>query len=211
MNQEGILQEYLKTQTECWLKEDLSSMIKEFPMQREKITEDLSFAISRLCRQARLLQETDKKGPAGYLCISFLRTNVLEDNWQYRLELYDENYYLDRTKCDDSWVFVFVWKYLEERLQHLRQIINSGIYVNKIRSYHMDEIKLTMAEHYHQLAINFTQGVIREAIKTPEYGNLVKAATIRILMGEYLGNSVLLYEKQCDTKEKSNAICNITE
>jgi hypothetical protein len=205
MNQEEMINEYLKMQIKDWLEEDKKAMIREFPQCREDITNSLSMAIRNICYQAQSLQITDGKGPIGYLCISFLRTNVLEDNWNYHLAIYDESYYMDRVRCVGYWEFNFLWSYLKNRLYQLTQSINSSIYVNKTRSFHLDKIKITLAAQYHQIGISFIQGVINKAIDTPEYDALLKGNIFRILMGEYFDNNVLLYEKR---KEKDGLLCN---
>lgn len=208
MSQGKIIDEYLKTQTENWLQEDLPAMKQEFWTHRGKITEFLATSISQIFQQAILLQETGRKGPATYLWISFLRVNILNDIWQYRLDLYDGNFFSDKTECTSNWELDFVWKYLKRRIDQLGQTISKGIYANKIRQYHRDKIKLTMAFQYHQIIVKFTQQIIKEALQTPEYDSLIKGSTLKILMGEYFDHSVLLYEKQCDTEKrtKKNAI-----
>jgi hypothetical protein len=205
MNLEEMMQDFLKSQTADWLEEDLPAIYQDFPAQKETITAGLANSISDICRQAHLQQEIGDKGPAAYLSISFLRTNVLDDLPAYRIDLYDENFILDETECSGRWEFNFVWNYFEARLERLDTTIRTGMYANKIRSYHLDEVKLAMAEHYHlAAAVPLTQVIIKEAILIPAYADLPKAPNLKIIMGEYLNQFRLIYQEQDKSGTKVN-------
>lgn len=199
MIQEKMVQEFIKKQTEGWLEEDIPLMQQEFSVKHGEITESLSAVISPLCRQASQQQETGSKGSAAYLCLTLLRTNILDDRWQYRLDIYDEKFYLDRTECTSSWKMDFVWDYLKARLTQLTKAVSSSsMYANKVRPQHIEQVKLDMAQQYHQIAMFCTKLIIEEAIKTTEYTSLRKVPTFKILMGEYMDKSMLLYEEQSE-------------
>lgn len=192
MNPEERIQDYIKLQTTGWLEEDLPVLKKEFCVHREKFVESLATAIGQLCTQGRVQQEAGEKGPAAYLCISLQRTHILENNWCYRLDLYDDGFYLDRTECSVDWDLEFVWDALKKRLENLNGIIRKGIYANKIRPYHLNQVKLKMAVQYHEAARNFTQQIIQEAFKA----DIAKAPAFLVLMGEYNDYSMQIYEER---------------
>lgn len=201
MTQEQQIKEWMQNKTADWLEEDLPTMEKEFPANREKMAASLSAAIKEVCRQARLQQEAGCKGPAAYLYISFLRTNLLDDSYQYRLDLYDEKFPLDRTECSGKWKVKFIWDTFQKRQTELATAIRTGLYANKIRPFHIHTIKRTMAEKYHLATIVFTQRLIEEALLTPEYANLDKAPHFTIMMGEYQDRSVMIYQEPDDSQD----------
>jgi len=210
-NQNQQIQNFITGQTTAWLQEDLLKMDQEFPIAREDIVEGLAAAISRICYKAYELQQTGNKGSAAYVCISFLRTSLLEGNWQYRLDLYDEKLYVDSIECTDTWELEFVWKHLKQRMSELRETIRHSIYANKVRFCHLNQIKLHMAEKYQLAAILLTKRLISEAIERLEDANISKAPVLTILMGEYRDHSVPLYEIRCDTAEKDETLCNTSD
>lgn len=205
MIQEKLVQDFIEKQTEGWLEEDVPVMQQKFPANQNQITESLSAVISKLCRQASRQQQTGSKGSAAYLCISFLRTNILDDRWQYRLDIYDEKFYLDRTECTGCWEIDFVWDYLKARLVQLNKAVRSGMYVNRVHPGNLSPVKLAMAQQYHQIAMVCTKLIIEEAITTPEYTRLRKVPNFKITMGEYLDKSMLLYEEQPEIQAMSNS------
>lgn len=191
-----IVQDFINKQTANWLEEDVLIMQQYFPANQDKITGSLSAAISQLCRQASRQQQEGCKGSAAYLCLSFLRTNILDDKWQYRLDLYDERFYLDQTECSTIWEIDFVWDYLKGRLAELTKAVSTTMYVNKVRPRHINQVKMSMAEQYHEIAMVCTKLIIEEALKTPEYAALQKVPNFRVLMGEYVDKNMLMYEEQ---------------
>jgi hypothetical protein len=205
--QENI-QEYLIQQTADWVQDDFADMQQEFFAKRDCIIQSLVEVIRQLYQQAHSLQEQGRKGAASYIWISLLRTSVLQDTWQYRIDLYDHTFVLDREECTVHWEMNFVWDYLKNRMNQLNEVIRSGRYVNKIRTYHIDKIKLEMAKQYHQQAIYFTQRVIQTVFQNLEDIELDKGTKMKVLMGEYLDHSVVIYEKIQDKSEKSGAVCN---
>jgi hypothetical protein len=201
MTQENLMQEFIEKQTANWLEEDVPFMQQKFPERQSEITETLSTAISQLCREASQQQQAGGKGPAAYLCISFLRTDILEDCFQYRMDVYDENFYLDRNECTDCFEIDFVWQYFKVRMDQLEKAIHASIYRNKIRTRQLNAVKLAMAEQYHQVAMICTKLVIDEAVKTAEYRDLSKVPDFKIIMGEYKDKNMLLYQETSESKE----------
>ncbi|MDF2636208.1 MAG: hypothetical protein K0R78_3082 [Pelosinus sp.] len=201
MTQENLMQEFIEKQTANWLEEDVPFMQQKFPESQSEITENLSTAISQLCREASQQQQAGCKGQAAYLCLSFLRTKILEDRFQYRLDIYDEKFYVDRSECTGSIEIDFVWQYFKVRMEQLEKAIHASIYKNKIHTRQLNAVKLAMAEQYHQVAMICTKLVIDEAVKTAEYRALSKVPDFKIIMGEYKDKNMLLYQEMSESKE----------
>jgi hypothetical protein len=124
------------------------------------------------------------------------------DVWDYRLDLYDENFYLDPVECSGSWQPEFIWSAFQQRLEALRTAAQTGIYRNKIRANQLADLKLTMADQYHLATLDFTRRMITEALLTPEYSGLNKTRDFKIIMGEYQSNLVVIHQQYKEnTKE----------
>lgn len=210
-DQDEQIQNFISSQVAEWLQEDLLKMEQELPLAREKIIESLATALSQIFHKASELQKAENKGSVAYLCISFLRTNLLEDDWQYRLDLYDENFYLDSIECTENWEMEFVWNHLKWRMSELTDAIKHSLYANKVRAHHLNQIKMTMAEKYQQTAILLTKLLLPEVIERLDDAGVSKMSIITIRMGEYLDYNVPLYEIRCDAAAKEEALCNISD
>lgn len=194
MNHEKIVQDFIKAQTEGWVEEDFSAMNLALFDNKKNIVGELSAAIRQVCSQAITQQAQGIKGPAAIICISFLRTNIMDNIWEYRVNLYDEKMFLDQVECCASYKMDFVWQYLRKRLEGLAAAVKTGMHANKVRSFHLEDVKLNMAEQYHAAAVAITQLAIGEAIKIPEYDALKRIDNFKIVMGEYWDSNVLIYE-----------------
>lgn len=211
MMQDEQIQSFIMSQVAAWLQEDLLKMDQELPLAREKTVESLAAALSRICHKAYELQQTGNKGSVAYLCISFLRTNILEGDWQYRLDLYDEKFYLDSIECVENWELEFVWNHLKQRMSQLRETIRHSLYANKVRDCHVNQIKLHMAEQYQPAAILLTKLLLPEVIERFDDAGVSKMPIITIRMGEYLDHSVPLYEIRCDAEKREETLCNTSD
>lgn len=196
-----MIQDFLEKQTASWLEEDVPIMQENFPRNQGEITNSLSAAIANLCHTASEQQQAGYKGKAAFLCISFLRTNILEDSFQYRLDIYDERFYLDRMECTGCFELDYVWDYFQNRMAELTKAIRSSVFANRIRTRQLNAVKLAMAELYNEVAIICTNLVLAEALKSPEYAALRKVPNFKIVMGEYRDKNMLLFEEAAEPNE----------
>jgi hypothetical protein len=194
MNHEKLLQDFIKKQTENWVIEDFNAMSLVLFESKANIIANLSEAIRQACCQANIQQASGIKGIAEVICISFLRTNIMDNIWEYRVDIYDDKFFRDPVECFANYKMDFVWNFLKTRMEKLDMSIKASIYVNKVRPYHLEEIKMLMAEQYHVAAETITKLAIAEAVKIPEYDTLQKADNFKIIMGDYWDTNVLLYE-----------------
>jgi len=191
-----IIKEFIQLHTTNWIEEDKELIKENFGRDFQKITLDLANSISQICQQGSHLQGEGYKGAAAYLCISLLHTNLLENIWKYRLDLYDEMLYFDNKECTATWEPKIIWDCFEKHLAELQIAAHTGIYTNKIRSYHLAEIKVMMAEQYHIATMALAQQIIKEAIQTLAYQNLLKIPDFQISIGEYMDECMVIYQQQ---------------
>ena len=77
----------------------------------EEIKESLKNQFQNICKEVLLQQENNEKGSIKYIYISFLRTNVLENNSNYRVDFYDEDWFLDKVESSGNMDMSFVFSY----------------------------------------------------------------------------------------------------
>ncbi|VBB07141.1 Hypothetical protein LUCI_2385 [Lucifera butyrica] len=196
MNHEKIVQDFIKNQTEGWAEEDFPAMEQALLENRDRILDSLTSALRTVCSKANELQAAGEKGPAAVIGISFLRTNIMDNIWRHRVDLYDERGFRDPVECCAGYTLDFVWQYLWKRLDKVAVAAGTGLYRNKVRPVHLEWVKQRMAEEYNVAATVITKAAIRDAIRIPEYKALKKAPDLKIIMGEYGDAGLLLYAEQ---------------
>jgi len=196
MIHQKLIQEFIQKHTKNWFEEDLPQLKEKISLGLPKMLTDLADSISQVCQQASQLQAEGHKGPAAYLCISYLYTNILENIWEYRLDLYDEGLYFDRKECTAVWKPELIWDCFAKRLAEVHAAAHTGFYRNKIRPFHLTEIKIGMAEQYHMATIMLAQQIIEYAIQTPAYQKLTKTPDFQIIIGEYQDQGLVIHQEQ---------------
>jgi hypothetical protein len=197
-----ISESFIKEHTCDWLEADLANMEKELPDKKEAVVAGLKTAIGEACRQAQKEQAVGRKGKIACLYLSFLRTNLLENVWEYRLDLYDEDWFSDRNECSSRWQVGFIWDYFQKRYEKVVSASKSGVYTNKIRPNILEEIKLRMAPRYHTAVVVIAAQIIREALQIPEMAELTLMTDFRVLIGEYMDQWVTIYEAEKQSQEQ---------
>ncbi|MBU3175849.1 hypothetical protein KPL47_05650, partial [Clostridium estertheticum] len=117
-NKEELLAEfYEKYVANRWIN-DFLKIDEIYKSDNDVIDGNLVSAFNEVCKQAICLQEKQLKGEIRYIYFSLLRTSILENKGEYRIDLYDENWFLDKQECfiniDLNFIFASTFKYMEE-------------------------------------------------------------------------------------------------
>ncbi|MCB2342178.1 hypothetical protein [Clostridium estertheticum] len=90
---------------------------------------NLVSAFNEVCKQAICLQDKQLKGEIRYIYFSLLRTSILENKGEYRVDLYDENWFLDKQESfiniDLNFIFasiLSIWKNLRKRKKSVEEV-----------------------------------------------------------------------------------------
>ncbi|MDR1702243.1 MAG: hypothetical protein LBR56_05665 [Sporomusaceae bacterium] len=187
-----MIQDFLSERTAGWFQEDAPLIADAFYQDKDAIAAALAQNLAALLQQAQVLAATGKKGTAAYICISFLYTNLLRDIWQYRLDVYDQNFFLDQTECSGLWETEFAFNCLKTRLENLGQEIKGSIYANKVRQHHLNSVKMALGVQYHAVATVLTKNIIEDVIDLLKEEHFLETSHLQIMMGEYKDLSLLL-------------------
>lgn len=173
--------------------EELIVIDKRYRENKEDIEKELIYAFSTVCQNAVKLQEENKKGDIKYIYISFLRTSIMDNKSFYRIDAYDEKWFLDKEECCTYWNTDFVFNSLFTHMQELEE--KKKEYARNITSIDIDRIKLLEALRYNTLVIEFMREMIPKLVEIEEYKKMNKSLEIRILAGEYMDISEVIYGK----------------
>ncbi|MCY6355718.1 hypothetical protein [Clostridium sp. ZS2-4] len=193
-NKEELLMEFQqKYVANRWVDEFLK-IDETYKSHRNSIEENLISTFNEVCKQAVYLQEKQLKGEIKYIYFSFLRTSILENKGEYRIDLYDENWFLDKEECsmniDLNFIFDSNFRHMEELKEKKKE------YGRNITDMDIESIILREADKYHILAVEFLKGVIEKFIETPFYKEMSKAEDIMILAGEYMDETEIIYPEK---------------
>lgn len=170
---------------------EFNEIINKYESNRESIEEEIISKFDLVCKEAIALQEEQLKGKIRYIYLSLLRTSIFENKGQWRIDLYDPNWFLDKEECfiniDLNFIYDSLFSHMEELLEKKKK------YGRNITDMDIENIKLKEANKYHILAFEFLKSLIEKFVKISSYENMKKTEDIKILAGEYMDEAKVIY------------------
>lgn len=192
---EKFYQDYIKNK---WI-EIFVELDKEYQKNLNVIINDVVRDFSKVCQRVIELQKRNEKGKVKYIYFSFLRTNILADNGDFRVDIYDENWFLDNKQCSGSIDMSFVFKYLFNFIEKIKKnSLENKISMSDIE---LEKIKLEESERYKILAIEYLKTIVLKMVEDEKYKQMIKDENIYIIAGEYMDECQLIYPKNIEAVE----------
>ena len=192
---EKFYQDYIKNK---WI-EIFVELDKEYQKNLNVIINDVVRDFSKVCQRVIELQKRNEKEKEKYIYFSFLRTNILADNGDFRVDIYDENWFLDNKQCSGSIDMSFVFKYLFNFIEEIKKnSLENKISMSDIE---LEKIKLEESERYKILAIEYLKTIVLKMVEDEKYKQMIKDENIYIIAGEYMDECQLIYPKNIEAVE----------
>ena len=147
-----------------------------------------------MCKKAIEIQEKNLKGEIKYIYFSLLRTSILENKGEYRIDLYDENWFLDKQETSINIDLNFVYVPLFDFINELKE--KKHEYGRTITDMDIESIMLREILKFHILAVEFLRDIVKKFITIPSYENMKKSSDIKILAGEYMDEAEIIYPQK---------------
>ncbi|MDY8024493.1 hypothetical protein [Paenibacillus polymyxa] len=190
MDRDAALQDLLEKHVFTEWIHDLALIENNFLTRQQAIEDELIAALESLCQLATLQHEQGRKGDIRYIYISLLRTRVMKNKAVYRIDAYDENWFLDETECAVEWSADFVFEPLFNRMTKLEKLKSD--YARKITTMDIEQIQQIEAVKYHLLTVEFLKSQMPVFIASPSLERMPKANACTIFAGEYRDDSEIL-------------------
>jgi len=189
-----VLKEFQEKYVAGRYKEELGKSIEKYNVDKESIKENLTLKFNAVCKEAILLQEKELKGEIKYIYFSMLRTKLLENKGQWRIDLYDEKWFLDKEECSMDIDLNFMYKPLFNHMKELSE--KKKEYLRTIKEKDIEGIKLKEADKYHSLALNIIRDTLQNFLECISYKEMKKKEDIIIMAGEYMDAAIRINDKK---------------
>ncbi|WP_025716316.1 hypothetical protein [Paenibacillus sp. 1-18] len=187
MDRDAALQDFLgKYVLEAWTG-DIPLIEDYYQKHGEEIQEELLRAVETVCLKAASQQQEGNKGDIRYMYISLMRTSIMAGKVQYRIDAYDQNWFLDSVECSAMWSADFVFQPLLNRMTEWETV--KGAYARKITTMDLEQIQQIEAVKYHVLTIAFLKSMVSTLIDSKVMHAMKKAAGFTLYAGEYRDES----------------------
>jgi len=197
VNKEKIMDEFKTKYVEGRFYEESPKIYEMFEDNKKSIIEELILKFKEVCKKAINMQEQDFKNEMKYIYISYLRTSLMQNLGIYRIDFYDDKWFLDKEECFVNIDLSFIYELLFNHMEELQ--IKRKEYGRTITEMDIEKIKLKEGNKYHRLGIKILESVVKDFVECDEYKEMKKNDEISILAGEYCDEAVIMYET---SKEK---------
>ncbi|MFF2484381.1 hypothetical protein [Paenibacillus sp. NPDC058071] len=191
MDRTAALEDLLVNHLVGGWQQDFVAINERYLMNKERIDRILASAFEEACCRAEKLQKQGRKGEIHYIHFSYLRTSFMEQRAEYRIDLYDADWYMDREECCSLWPAEFLFKPVFERQRELEK--HRVQYARKITAMDIEHIIHQEAMKYHLLAIEYIRDRVPVLIESEGYAAMKKSEDLIILAGEFRDQHELLY------------------
>lgn len=192
VDKEKILHEFNEKYVIKRFEQETVKIYEKFENNKEELKGEILSKFKKVCTYAKELQEKALKGEIKYIYISYLRTSIVENKGVYRIDMYDDKWFLDKEECFINLSLDFIFEPLFAHVGELEG--HKKEYGRNITSMDIERIRLKEGDKYHKLTIEILKSMINDFLECDEYESMKKHETIMILAGEYRDEAILLYE-----------------
>lgn len=137
-------------------------------------------------------QNQGKKGEIALFTISYLRTQITQGLWGYRLDAYDEREFLDDVESSYLWSPDFIFQYVEKDITAIQAKIRNNYQVKKVVDYEWQWLKILLSDYYHQFVQQYCANCIGQVLALPSFQTIKTATRCQVFCGEYLDQMMLI-------------------
>ena len=152
-----VINEFKEKYVDKRFREETFKIYERFNSNKEDIKEEIINKFKQVCAYSMELQEKGLKGEIQYIHISYLRTGLIENKGIYRIDLYDDKWFVDKEECSINIDFDFIFKALFSHMSELEE--HKKEYGRNITEMDLERIKLKEADKYHDLAIKILKNI----------------------------------------------------
>ncbi|MBW6411941.1 hypothetical protein [Clostridium weizhouense] len=193
-DKEKILKEFEEKYVHNRYITEFEKIMEQYKTDRESIKENLTSKFNSICKEAILLQEKELKGEIRYIYFSMLRTKILEDKAQWRIDFYDKKWFLDKEECSINIDLDFIY---EPLFNHMKELSDKKKeYGRTIKEKDIEIIKLREANAYHCFALYVIKDMLKSFLECTEYKEMKKTEDIVIMAGEYMDKAITIYSQK---------------
>lgn len=169
-------------------KEVFIEIENDYIKNKDTIIDNIQNTINKTCKEIYKLQENEEKSPIKYIFISFLRTQILRNSSNYRVDFYDDRIFLDEDECHCYFDMDFIFKPLFKKMDEIEKKKDDPMYMRQVTSIDVEDFKLYESLKYNLLAKEILKENIDTIFKGEDFELLKKDKELVVVFGEYKDN-----------------------
>ena len=176
----------VRLEFESKTQQTLARLIKDFETNKNSILASFQRAIAIGLKN--VAEARPQKGKINFICISFLLTSVLSDKCEYRIDFYNNNFYLDEIESECYWEAEFLTPIMQDDYTFFERLLKRNLV--RVMDYEIHKTVVSFSIFYHSVMAFFFQELIA-SIDIKQYEGLLESEVI-VIYGGFLDKGVQL-------------------
>lgn len=195
MNRIEALELFINKHVKKLSLEKILKLEEYYQNNKEDLKKDFLKSFIGICKKAQNKEEI------GYITYSMLRTNLMENNKNYLIEVSDETWFLDENKCTGEYNGGFAFNILTELEEELKELVKPYL---EIKAFDVEALIRKEASKYNEYIISIARYALKDIETLEEFQSLNLSEEFEVRIGEFRDITEAVFKK--DTREKDSLL-----
>lgn len=177
------------------IKPNLESLEKHVETNKELIVESFIKKLNKLFDVALLQQAAAVKEPIEYIYISFLRSSILTERYEFKIDLFSEMLWMDKEETSIYWTLKFIFQYVEKDMEDMNNFVK-----RKIPQFDLEELKYEYASCYIPFARLLINKTIKEVLPRTKFNLLKTDESVKVMFGGYMEKGEIIHMSNSESE-----------
>ena len=159
-----------------------------------EIWNDLKRVIDEVLKSVLELQDKKQKGAIQYLAFSFMKSSLYQDGLEFRIEAFDDSFYLDNRETVGSYHPAFLQERYSDDLCRLNKEVSRKFV--RLQSHELFWIKERYTHYYEAVVYRMIENLAGLIMRKVEESSVSVTDDFKIIYGEFMDKAVVLYTKE---------------
>ncbi len=168
----------------------ITTLLQEYKKDEEKILRTFQDVLEELYLKAKEMQLSGKKDSFSYLGVCYCLSSVYTGNYEIRLDLYNEEFYLDESECCVYWKPDFIMSFFIKDIKHFEKAIKQKI--PQVKTYEEQQFMTGYMRNYMYVLLEFLRQKMPNVLQQMQEHGLRISQGFQVFFGEYMGKCTVI-------------------
>lgn len=193
-NRETEIIKYLQNGMKKYFNDSCQLIQAEIEVHGIDVWNELKSAIDEVLISVRKEQEKNQKNDIQYLAFGFLISSLYMDKLEFRIDAFDDSFYLDKKETASSYIPEFLQSLYQNDLSQL--YIEAGRKFVRMQEIEQFSIKKYYACYYEAVIYRMLENLSRLIMQHIVESGIGMTDDFKIICGKFMDKAVVLYTKE---------------
>lgn len=184
------IEDYLSDYIEIIFENTCRNIQKDWAKERERIRGEVVRCFKKVWEKTVSLQDCNRKGTVKYWLISIQRSSLLWDEIAFRVETFDDGFFLDDAEAVEEYQPEFIKAYWNRDLEQLSDLLKKRFV--RIQKYQHDIIREVYSPYYYAVIYQLLKALLKGIMKEVCVEKERICKDYKVIFGFYMGQGTVL-------------------